>query len=172
MFMKQLKWIFVRYALATLAVFCLPFFYKIFRPITYWLLFFFSSIFYNVSFNGNYLLVDSFSVELVDACIAGSAYLLLLLLNLLTPKIKFHKRIFLFLVSSVMFLIINIFRLLVTIPFLGKNGFATIHITFWFISIAFVVAIWFFCVRVFNLKEIPVYSDVKTILKFLKSREK
>lgn len=168
--MKNLQFdLFMRYALAILAVFNLQFFYTIFRPLTSWSLFFLLSLFYKVSFTENYFFVNSVSVELIDACIAGSAYLLLLLLNLLTAKIKLYKRILLFIVSSAIFFVVNLVRLFFSISMLEKGFFTALHLTFWFLSIFFVIAIWFFCVFIFKIKEIPIYSDIKIILRFLKN---
>lgn len=172
--MKKILEILIRYSLAVFFAINLPFFYLIFRPITFYLFSLILSFFYKISIEGNFIFFDSFSLELVDACIAGSAYLLLLVLNLLTPKISILKRIFLFLFCSLSFLFVNLVRLLVSV-FILKKGitfFKITHWIFWFMSIIFVVAIWFFSIKLFKVKEIPFYSDFKTILEIVKSREK
>ena len=69
-------------------------FYLIFTPLTaypvYWLL----SLPYDASILSNNIILinQAISIELVEACIAGAAYYLLLILNLSTPKIKIKKR--------------------------------------------------------------------------------
>ncbi len=165
--MKNYVLILIRYVIAILAVLSINVFYFIFKPLTIWILFPFLTLFFGkVIVIGNVLSFNNVSIELVNACIAGSAYLLLFLLNVLTPKISFVKRIYLFLVSSAMFLVLNLIRLLISSSLLnsGSNWFSSTHLIFWYSSIAFVVVIWFLCLRIFKIKEIPVYSDIKEII--------
>jgi hypothetical protein len=169
---RDLIGIITRYVLAIFFVFILPVFYFIFRPLTSWLFVLLLSIFHQGVFvMGNVISFNSSSIVLIDACIAGSAYLLLLLLNLLTPKISIKKRVLLFIFSSVIFLIINVFRLLITSFFIGSEAFNSVHMTFWFLSVVFVVGIWFLSVIVFRIKEVPVYSDIIKILRELRNRK-
>jgi len=169
----KLGYFILRYVLAVLVVFSLPTMYFIFKPVTLGLSVFFLSIFFKeVSFSLNFIHVGSFSFELISACIAGSAYLLLLLLNLLTPGIKFYKRIFLFLVSAGIFLVLNVIRLIVSISiFISRNElFNETHLVFWYASVFFVVIIWFLCVLIFKIREVPVYSDIIQLVKTMKSK--
>lgn len=165
----KLKWFVLRYVIAVASVFFLSIFYLIFKPLTLWLFVFFLSLTYSgILVNGAIITFRGNSIELINACIAGSAYLLLFLLNVLTPGIKFKKRILLFVVSSLIFLVINVIRLLITTSFIGRSSFDSIHMTFWYLSIVFVVIIWFFCVWIFRIKKIPIYSDIKEILSRIK----
>ena len=86
-------------------------FYVILAPLTIYPAFFLLSLFYNASLSSNIISIANFNIYLIDACIAGSAYYLLLILNLSTPHIK--KRISAILFSFVSFLIINILRIFI-----------------------------------------------------------
>jgi len=146
-------------------------FYLIFTPLTaypvYWLL----SIFHDVSLlNNDVILIinQNISIELIEACIAGSAYYLLLILNLSTPGIKLNRRIKIIALSFLVFLIVNILRIFILslIAVSGSSLFNITHWIFWYaLSTIFVVAIWFAEVRIFRIKEIPFYSDIKFLYK-------
>jgi exosortase/archaeosortase family protein len=121
----------------------------------------------NVLFLGNY----STPIEIVDACVAGSAYYLLLIFNLSVPNIKLTKRIKMLCFAFISFLIVNIVRIVVlSVIFLLKpNIFDISHKLSWYVgSIILVVGIWFIEVKKFEIKEIPFYSDLKLMLKNIK----
>ena len=159
--------IFLRYGIIILlSIPNLFLFYFIFGPLTlypvYWLL----SIFFQTSLQGSTILVKNIPIELIDACIAGSAYYLLFALNLATPKIK--KRFKALIFSFVAFLIINILRIFILsmIYLSGSSWFDFTHKLFWYtVSILFVILIWFAEVKLFKIKEIPFYSDLKFFYK-------
>ena len=163
--MNRIPEIFIRYII--LVVVALPnlyLFYFVFTPLTLYPVYFLLGLFYNVSLNGVVISMGDFSIELLGACIAGSAYYLLLILNLSTPKIKFSKRIKMLSVAFISFLIINILRIfLLSIMFVSDSAWFNItHKLFWYAgSMIFVVGIWFLEVRFFKIKEIPLYSDLK-----------
>ena len=145
-------------------------FYLIFTPLTaypvHWLL----NIFYDASLlNNNIILINqAISIELIEACIAGSAYYLLLILNLSTPGIKIKKRMKILLLAFASFLIINILRIFILslVAVSGSSFFDITHRIFWYaLSTVFVVVIWFAEVRIFRIKAIPFYSDVKFLYK-------
>lgn len=145
-------------------------FYTIFTPLTaypvYWLL----GLFYDVSLlNKAIILINqNISIELIEACIAGSAYYLLLILNLSTPGIKVSKRIKIAALSFLVFLVINILRIftLSLVAVSGSSFFDITHRIFWYaLSTIFVVGIWFAEVKAFNIKAIPFYSDIKFLYK-------
>jgi len=142
-------------------------FYKIFTPLTVYSVHFIFSLFYNSSITSSTdLLVNNVPIELIRACIAGSAYYLLLIFNLSTPGIKFGRRIKAILFSFVAFLILNILRivLLGNLAISGSSYFDVTHALFWYgISTFIVVGIWFFEVKIFRIKDIPLYSDLKAI---------
>jgi len=145
-------------------------FYTIFTPLTaypvYWLL----SIFYDANLvNNNIILINhAISIELIEACIAGSAYYLLLILNLSTPGIKTGKRIKIIALSFLIFLVVNVLRifLLSLVAVSGSSIFYITHKIFWYtLSTIFVVAIWFAEVKNFKIRDIPFYSDIKFLYK-------
>ncbi len=161
----------VRYAiLVILPLSGLWIFYSIFTPLTVYPTYLFLTIFYDVSIlKGNILLINhEIPIEFIRACIAGSAYYLLTILNLATPKIKLRKRINILLLAFAIFLSLNLLRifLLSFLAISGSSFFDATHKLFWYsLSTIFVVAIWFVEVRIFKIKEIPFYSDVKFLYK-------
>jgi len=150
-------------------------FYAIFTPLTVYPTYFISNLFLNVSLIGkNILLINNqIPIELISACIAGSAYYLLLILNISTPEIKLKTRIFAILSSFGFLLILNIARI-VFLMLIYANGnplFDLTHEIFWYaLSTVFVVGIWFAEVKLFRIKKIPIYSDIKFLAKQIKSK--
>ncbi len=143
-------------------------FYFIFSAVTIYPSYFLLSLFYDVSLIENKIVFGNISIVLIDACIAGSAYYLLTILNLTTPGIKLNKRANMIALSFISFLIINILRIFF-LSFLFIESFPSfnfIHKFLWYFGSTFlVIIIWFAEVKLFNLKEIPVYSDLKTLYK-------
>lgn len=171
---KRLKDIFIRYVfLVLIALSNLWLFYAIFAPLTIYPLYFLFSLFFETSLAGNIItLSNSMPIELIGACIAGSAYYLLLILNLSTPEIKFSKRIKMILLAFASLLIINILRIffLSIMYSSGSSWFNFTHELFWYLgSVVFVVAIWFLEVKHFKIKQIPLYSDINFFWKLKKS---
>lgn len=143
-------------------------FYLIFTPLTVYPLYFIFKLFIEVSLRNNTLLINGFAIQIVDACVAGSAYYLLFILNMSLPNIKLKKRAQMMLFSFVLLLALNILRIITLTLFLftESNYFDITHRLFWyFVSTLLVVLIWFTTVRVFKIKEIPVYSDFKFLYK-------
>jgi exosortase/archaeosortase family protein len=160
----------IRYLILILVAFPgLILFYKIFSPLTiypsYWLL----GLFFDTSIYSNIILLDnSFVVEIIPACVMGSAYYLLLVLNLSVPNIKLKKRIIMLLTAFTSLLIVNILRivLLGSLYNLGSIWGDPLHTFFWyFLSIAFVIGIWFAQVKIFKVKDIPFYTDLKFLFR-------
>lgn len=152
-------------------------FYLIFTPLTaypvYWLL----NLFYDASIlNNNVILINqTVSIELIEACIAGSAYYLLLILNLSVPKIDLKRRIKMVAFSFSIFLVINILRIfsLGLVAISGASFFDITHRVFWYVlSTIFVAVIWFLEVYAFRIKEIPLYSDIKFLYKNTRKQNK
>ncbi len=139
-------------------------FYWIFTPITIYSFYFLANLF----FSSQHFFYIFNSVEIIDACVAGSAYYLLLVLNLSVPSIKFKKRLFIIFFSWLIFFLANISRILILsyLAISDSANFVLIHKIFWyFLSVVFVVLIWFFEVKFFNIKFIPFYSDFKFLYK-------
>jgi len=169
---SKIQNIIIRYALLLLLSFSLPIIYKIFTPLTinttYLLLKQFIS---TILISGNLLIIPpDKAIELNQACIAGSAYLLLLLINLTLPM-ALKKRIYTILFSLTTIFIINILRIF-TFVLLYNNNFKYFNLThniFWiFLSTIFVILIWFLTVKVFSIKDIPIYTDIKYLTKVRK----
>ena len=139
-------------------------FYLIFTPLTIYPVFFLLSLFFNATLNNNIIILKNFlPIEIIPACVAGSAYYLLLILNLAIPM-KINKRLKMLLFSLLSLLIINILRIfLLSILFVsGTSLFDITHELFWYFgSLVFVVGIWFVGVKIFKIKEIPFYSDLQ-----------
>lgn len=164
----------VRYLILFFLMFSLPLIYKIFTPLTIYPVVWLLKLFYETSLSGNFIIINLKTViEIIPACIAGSAYLLLLILNL-TVSMKFLKRIYSILLSFLLLLILNILRIFL-LSILYHNNFTYFDIThkfFWyFLSTVFVIGIWFFIVKIFSIKEIPVYTDFKELYSLSKNKK-
>lgn len=162
--------IFLRYSiLIVVAIPNLFLFYYIFTPLTIYPVYFLLGLFFNANLVGNMIFLNGNSlIEIIEACVIGSAYYLLLILNLTIPQIKLKKRIKAIIFSFGILLLINIFRIfLLSVLFASKSDFFEIaHKFLWYFgSIVIVILIWFLTVRIFKIKKIPVYSDFKTVLK-------
>lgn len=167
---KRFLDILIRYAI--LILIALPnlwLFYFIFTPLTVYPVYFLLNLFFDVSLVSNLIeVLNCPSIEIIPACVAGSAYYLLLILNLSLQKIKLQKRLNMILIAFISFLLINIIRvfLLSTIFILDFSWFDIAHKLFWYIgSIVFVIGIWFAEMKFFKIKEIPFYSDIKFLYK-------
>ncbi len=164
---KNILHIFIRYSILVLFGIFLPFFYKIFSLLTTWPIYFLLSIFYNVSFTENALQVLGARIEIIDACVAGSAYYLLLILNL-TTNMEAKQRLYSLIFSVFSLFIFNLLRIF-SLSILYIENFAFFDFThklFWYIlSTIFVVGIWFLTVKIFKIDEIPIYSDIKSLYK-------
>lgn len=163
----NLKSLFTRYALLLL----LPLsnfyiFYLIFTPLTIHPVFFLFSLFFNAQLSQETIALAGTCIKIIPACVAGSAYYLLLMLNLSTPKIQFKKRLLMIATSLVALLLINILRIffLGTLSITFPEAFDFTHKLFWYLlSIVFVVGIWVAQIKILKIKQIPFYSDLKDI---------
>ncbi len=125
--------------------------------------------------NLNTFLIDDFLiynetyVKLIPSCAAASAYFLLLLLVVLTKDIKFLTRIKIFLLGSLAILLFNLLRIMLLILILNNYSislFNSIHLFFWAIASSILVAfIWIYLTKRYKIRSIPIYSDLKYLLK-------
>ena len=162
--------ILVRYfILILIALPGLSIFYFIFTPLTVYPVYFLLGLFFDITLLSKiHILINNIPIELIPACIAGSAYYLLLVLNLSTPKIKLKKRIRAILFSFAAFLILNILRIFIlsSLAVTGFSYFNATHTIFWYgLSTIIVVGIWFIEVKIYKIKKIPFYSDMKFLYK-------
>ncbi len=170
--MNKLISILIRYAILVLvAIPNLYLFYLLLTPLTLYPVYFILHLFTDAVLSGSTILLSGKALEIIPACIAGSAYYLLLILNLSVPNIKFPRRIKMILISFLSLLLLNILRiLLMSILFIsGSAIFEFVHLIFWYaISIIFVVAIWFAEVKIFKIKSVPFYSDIQFLRSLIK----
>lgn len=165
-------YILLRYIFLALIGINLSLFYLAFTPLTIYPVKFLLSAYYKVAVSGNTLFISNISIKLVDACIAGSAYYLLLLLNFSVPM-GIRKRALSLIFSFLLFLFINIIRIfLFSLLFLGSfQYFDIIHLAFWYILSGLIVfLVWIFTIKIFSIKEIPFYSDIRFIYKLTKHK--
>lgn len=145
-------------------------FYRFFLILTIYPVDFLLDFFYESFVYQGYILVESTSISLIQACIAVSAYFLLLILNFTTPmppKQRMKTLIF----SFASLLLLNILRIF-TLSIMFVEDFVyfeVVHKIFWYtLSIAMVLVAWFASVKLFGVKNIPVYTDFKNILNSIK----
>lgn len=156
----------IRYVvLLVIGIFGIELFSKLFLPLTkypvYWAL-----LHYNPTLIGNTIHVGPNIISIINACVAGSAYYFLLLLNLMTPGIVILRRLKILGISFFIFFIANVLRIIV-LSFMyihGSGLFNIVHEILWYFgSTALVILIWFWSVKRFNIENIPIYSDLKEI---------
>ncbi len=112
------------------------------------------------------LFFGGYYAELIPACIAGSAYFLLLILNLTTPM-SLKKRIPSLFFLALAFLVFNIARIVIFGVLLvkGYQYFDIAHIATWYFgSTALVVGIWFANALIFRIKSVPLYTDLRKLV--------
>lgn len=159
----------LRYLILLAFMFTLPLIYWVFTPMTVnstasLLKLVYPSVFV---YDNSILINSNVLIQIIPACVAGSAYLLLLILNLSVPM-NYKKRIYSVLVSFIFLFVLNILRIfLLAILFANKFYlFDLTHKVFWYsLSTILVVLIWFLIVKLFKITEIPVYSDMKQLIK-------
>lgn len=164
---REILNIFIRYALlVALSIGSLWIFYFIFTPLTFFPVYFLLNSFFGAFFDysSKIIFTQSVPIEIISACVAGSAYYLLVIFNLSTSGIDWHKRTKMIAYSFLAFLLANIIRifLLVWIYLDFFTAFDITHKVFWYgISTVLVVGIWFYQVKVYKIKEIPFVSDFR-----------
>lgn len=161
---KRILLIFARYVFVFLiALFAFSLFYTIFLPLTIYPSSFLLNLFYSSNVQGNSIIAGNFKIELIEACIAGSAYYLLLLLNFSVPM-PAKKRLLSFLFSFLAFLVVNILRILV-FSLLYVNSFKYFditHLVFWYVVSGIIIfLVWIATIRVFSIREVPFYTDLR-----------
>ena len=171
--LKKIQKTLVRYLILLIIgiiFFLSPLLYNFLSSLTIHSSSFLLNLFYSNTILENQLFFSDHIIMLIPACVATSAYLLLIILNLTTP-IKIKKRISLLITSLLTFFILNITRiLLLSLLFLNNSSyFSSLHQFSWyFLSTIMVVGIWFILAHIFKIKTIPVYTDIKTLLNLIK----
>ena len=172
---KNVFYLLLRYGiLIVLGIPNLYLFYLIFTPATVYPTFWILDYIYDaVLFPGNTIFFKGYYASIIPACVAGSAYYLLLILNLTTPM-GIKKRIgsIFFLFGS--FLLLNLLRISIFASLItkGYQYFDIAHTATWYFgSTVMIIIIWFANVLIFRIYTIPVYTDLKNITKDLKSKK-
>lgn len=171
---KKISGLFARYfAIALVGAGNLYIVYKLLTPLTIHVLNTLLSIFTTTTLSDNIIYLSSAQVEIVPACVAGAAFYLLFFLVLSIADVKPETRIKAILTSFAMFFTLNITRILILIPMIDASYFETAHWIFWHvISTIFVVGVWFSVVRIYKIKSIPIYSDLKYVKSLIKPVKK
>ncbi len=127
----------------------------------------------NIQIGYDYLMVNSNLLRFTMACIATSAYYLFVIFLLLTKDIKLRNLLKIAFSGILLILLLNIIRIDILIfIFLeyGVNWFNSLHLFFWkFLSSIAIVLVWIFLCYKFKIKNIPVYSDFKFLIKKIKN---
>lgn len=118
-------------------------------------------------------LIGEKTVEISPACVAFSAYILLSILILTTKGIKKEIMTKMFLYGSLAILAINIIRIEILIYIwnsLSNELFELVHLFFWkVLSGVIVVLIWICLIRKYKIENIPIYSDLKYLIRNIRS---
>ncbi|MFH1521781.1 MAG: pacearchaeosortase [archaeon] len=163
---KKIYGLFARYfAILLVGMGNLYIIYKLLTPLTIYTLNAIVSIFTTTTLADNIIYLNSCTqIEIVPACVAGAAFYLLFFLVLSSADVKPEMRAKAVLTAFVMFFALNLVRILILIPMIDTSYFATVHWIFWhIISTIFVVGVWFSVVKIYKIKSIPIYSDLKYI---------
>lgn len=148
-------------------------FYYLFTPITLYAVYFVLNLFFDATLEASKILFSGFAIELIPACIAGSAYYLLFVLNMIIPNINYKKRIRMIAFAFASLLVLNILRISILgiVASYDLLFFSLAHKVFWyFLNIIMVVVIWFAEVFIFNIKAIPFYTDLKYLCSSIKHK--
>lgn len=165
---KEIWSVIFRYAIVIALGIWIDIIYVIFTPLTVYPVYWTLKELYGASLiGGNVIFSRGVLFDIASACVAGSAYYLLLILNL-TTRMNLSKRIknIIFIIFS--FFILNVGRILFLAIFFssGYKYFDVLHkFTWYFGSTILVILLWFLSTWLFEIKEVPVYSDVKNISK-------
>ena len=85
---------------------------------------------------------------------------------------KPKQRTYSILLSTGLLLIFNVLRIVI-LAILFVNSFEYLHLThklIWYVlSTIFVVGIWFFTIKLLSIKQIPIVSDIKFMVKNIKN---
>ena len=147
-------------------------FYLILTPITIFVFYHLISIFVATSLTRAGILIGNYVVEIIKPCVSAAGYYLLFILGM-TTRVKSNIRFKAIITAFGIFFGFNILRLVILTFFIGSSSFELMHWIFWhFISTIFVVITWFIVVKIYKIKEIPVYSDMKYLQKLKSNKSK
>jgi exosortase/archaeosortase family protein len=174
---KELGLIVLRYLFLLLIALFLAYstiFYRIFLILTIYPVSSLLNIFYESFVYNSLILIEGMTIEIIPACVAVSAYFLLLILNFTTPM-TIKQRIKTLVFSFLALLVLNILRIFILSVLLVEEYayFDIVHKIFWYsLSLIFVAGVWFLSVFLFGVKNIPVYTDFKLIFDMIRGSKK
>ena len=143
-------------------------FYFLFTPLTFYASAYILGLFYEVSAINQFIFVKQAVIEISKACVAGSAYYLLFMLDFSTRGIKLGKRLLVLIFTSFLLFALNIIRIIILALVKVNNigFFDQLHAIFWyFVSVIYVFIVWVIASKVFKIEEVPFYSDFLYIKK-------
>lgn len=149
-------------------------FYQIFTPLTVGpVAFIFHALYGEIArFGPTTLFLKGYYASIIPACVAGSAYYLLLILNMTTPM-GLGKRVGCLIYTGGLFLISNILRIVLFGILLtkGHQYFDIAHLATWYAGSTLLVAlIWFSAILVFHIREAPVFTDLQALVKDIREK--
>ena len=165
--MDRIKSIISRYLIILILSIFSPLLYLILSPVTIYSSYALISIFYHASLSNTVISFSGKEIELIEACISGLSYLLLLALNL-SLEMPLRKRLNSLAFTLLSFFAFNVLRILLLSAVFasGASFFNTLHAFFWYFgSILAVVVIWIINVRIFKIKEVPFIADIRYLTK-------
>ena len=169
---KRINGMILRYSSIILFSLFYNLIYLILAPLTIYSSYFLISLFYKAALSGSIISFNGKEIQLIDACISGLAYLLLLVLNL-SVRMPGKKRIKSLCFSLLLFFAFNVVRIfsLSLIFASGLAFFDYLHLFFWYFgSILAVLLIWVVSMKTFRIKEIPFYGDMRYLIRKIKAK--
>lgn len=164
-----MKTVYIRYLAALIVALSYNLFSMLLSPLTVFVSASFLPLFYDTIQVGNTITIHAVPFVFIPACTATLAYIFLAELLLVTRGISFYMGSRMFLLGCLGIFVMNIARIifLITLYFsFGENYFDAVHIFFWqVVSTVFVAVIWILLVERYKIKTIPIYSDMKELLK-------
>lgn len=167
---REMVWMLVRYlVLVLIPLGGLTLLYLIFTPLTVYPVYWILKMIYSdtILLGTTTLYFHGQFASIVAACVGGAAYYLLLILNLTTPMTP-SKRVKSICFIAFIFLLLNVIRITIFAILLatGYNYFDITHqMTWYFGSTVLVILVWFTNVLVWDIRAIPIYSDIVSVIR-------
>lgn len=149
-------------------------FYQVFTPLTVYPAYGVFSLLYDdaLLFGAETIFMKGYYATIAPACVAGSAYYLLLILNMTTPM-SLKKRLGCVIYIFGAFLLLNLARIII-FGMLWTHGykyFDFTHIATWYLGSTILVAvIWFSAILFFRIQEAPVITDIQTLFRDIRGK--
>jgi len=115
------------------------------------------------------MIIKGINFEFVEACIATLAYSLIFVLVMLTKDLSLKKRILIIISGWFLIFVMNVYRIVILASIAVTSSLDLFHtldlIIWWVLSGVFVALVWIILVWFFDIKSIPVYDDIKELIK-------